>query len=168
MLYKLTNFRSTVVKPYYTENPSITSQDNTLPDITITVDYPEEDTITVDHTEEDTITVDHYVKQGHRRLKGSKNKQYFTALKLFLSAKEKKDLELSLKLRQDGIISNPSLLFQAFDKKKIDSLLAKKVFAFKQFNNSKHRGERIFKSRIMQEIKGKATLTLFKKSRLVI
>jgi hypothetical protein len=47
-------------------------------------------------------------------------------------------------------------------------LLAKKVFAFKQFNDFKHKGEQIFKSQIMQEIKGKATPILFEKSRFVI
>jgi hypothetical protein len=178
MPYRPTNFRSTIVKPYYAEDPLVTSQNDTVLDITITVDYPKEDTVTVDNTEEDTITVDHikkdtitvnhYTKQGRGRLKGSKNKQYFTALKSFLSAKEKGDLKLSLKLRQNKTINNPGLPFQAFDKKEIDSLLAREVFAFKQFNDSKHRGERIFKSRIVREIKGKTTPTLFKKSRLVI
>jgi hypothetical protein len=52
----------------------------------------------VDHIKKDTIIVDYYVKQGRGRLKGSKNKQYFTALKSFLSAKEKEDLKLLLKL----------------------------------------------------------------------
>jgi hypothetical protein len=47
-------------------------------------------------------------------------------------------------------------------------LLAREVFAFEQFNDSKHKRERIFKSRIVREIKGKATPTPFKKSRLVI
>jgi hypothetical protein len=47
-------------------------------------------------------------------------------------------------------------------------LLTRGVFAFEQFNDSKHRGERIFKSQIMREIKDKATPTPFKKSRLVI
>jgi hypothetical protein len=47
-------------------------------------------------------------------------------------------------------------------------LLTKEVFAFKQFNDFKHKEEQIFKSRIVQEIKGKAIPTLFKKSRLVI
>jgi hypothetical protein len=42
--------------------------------------------------------VDYYIKQGCKRLKGSKNKQYFTVLESFLLAKEKKDLELLLKL----------------------------------------------------------------------
>jgi hypothetical protein len=83
-------------------------------------------------------------------------------------AKEKGDLKLSLKLQQNKTINNPGLPFQAFNKKEIDSLLIKREFAFKQFNNSKHRREQIFKSQIVQEIKGKATLTLFKKSRLVI
>jgi hypothetical protein len=166
------------VKPYYAEDPLVTSQDDTVPNITITVDYPEEDTVTVDNTEEDTITVDHikedtitvdhHTKQGHGRLKGSKNKQYLTALKSFLLAKEKGDLELSLKLRQDRIISNLGLPFQASDKKEINSLLTRGVFAFEQFNDFKHGGEQIFKSRIVREIKGKATPTSFEKSRLVI
>jgi hypothetical protein len=107
------------------------------------INHAKEDTITVDHTKEDTITVDHYIKQGRRRPKGSKNKQYLTALESFLSAKEKGDLELSLKLRQNRTINNLGLPFQASDKKEIDSLLAREVFAFKQFNDSKHGGERI-------------------------
>jgi hypothetical protein len=77
-------------------------------------------------------------------------------------------LELSLKLRRDGIITDPGLPFQASDKKEIDSLVARGVFAFEQFDDSKHGGERIFKSRIVREIKGKATPTPFEKSRLVI
>jgi hypothetical protein len=42
--------------------------------------------------------VNHHAKQGRERLNSSKNKQYFVVLKLFLSAKEKGDLELLLKL----------------------------------------------------------------------
>jgi hypothetical protein len=67
------------------------------------------------------------------------------ALKSFLLAKKKEDLELLLKLRQDGIINDPGLPFQASNKKEIDSLLAREVFAFEQFNDFKHGGERIFK-----------------------
>jgi hypothetical protein len=47
-------------------------------------------------------------------------------------------------------------------------LLARGVFAFEQFNDFKHKEERIFKSRIVREIKGKATPILFEKSCLVI
>jgi hypothetical protein len=83
-------------------------------------------------------------------------------------AKEKEDLELLLKLRQNKTINNLGLPFQAFNKKEINSLLVRRIFAFKQFNNFKHKEEQIFKSRIMRKIKGKATLILFKKSCLVI
>jgi hypothetical protein len=65
----------------------------------------------VDHTEKDTITVNYYIKQGRGRLKGSKNKQYFVALELFLSAKEKENLELLLKLQKNRIINNLGLPF---------------------------------------------------------
>jgi len=47
-------------------------------------------------------------------------------------------------------------------------LVARGVFAFEQFDNSKHGYGQIFKSRIVREIKGKATTTPFEKSRLVI
>ena len=92
MLYRLTNFRLIVVKLYYVEETDkstlTTSQDDTLSNITITVNYPKED----------TIIVDHLTKRGRGRPKGSKNKQYLIALDLFLLAKEKGDLELLLKL----------------------------------------------------------------------
>jgi len=83
-------------------------------------------------------------------------------------AKEREDIELSYKLWQDGVITTLGLPFQASDKKEIDSLVARGVFAFEQFDNSKHSQGQIFKSRIVWEIKGKATATPFEKSRLVI
>jgi hypothetical protein len=157
MPYGPANFRSTVVKPYCAEEMNKTAYD-TLSDITITINHPEED----------TNKVDHLAKRGRGRPKGSKNKQYLTALDSFLSNKEKGDLELSLKLRRDGIITDPGLPFQASDKKEIDGLVARGVFSFEQFDESKHGKERIFKSRIVREVKGKATPTPFEKSRLVI
>jgi hypothetical protein len=78
---------------------------------TVTVNNTKEDTITVDYIKEDTITVDYYTKQGHKRSKGSKNKQYLITLKLFLLAKKKKDLKLLLKLQQNKTINNLSLSF---------------------------------------------------------
>jgi hypothetical protein len=62
------------------------------------VNNTKEDTITVDYIKKDIITVNYYIKQGYKRLKGFKNKQYFTTLKLFLLAKKKEDLKLLLKL----------------------------------------------------------------------
>jgi hypothetical protein len=71
-----TNFRSTVVKPYYSEEEDSTKE-ATVPDIAITVTPPTK-------------------KRGRGRPKGSKNKQHF--IEQFVTAKEKGDLELSLKL----------------------------------------------------------------------
>jgi hypothetical protein len=42
------------------------------------------------------------------------------------------------------------------------------VFNFEQYNPAKHQGIRIFKSRMVNKIKSKATNTLYEKSRLVI
>ena len=44
----------------------------------------------------------------------------------------------------------------------------RKVFKFKKYNPIKFNRVQIFKSKIVNKIKGKATNTLFKKSRLVI
>ena len=82
--------------------------------------------------------------------------------------KEKKDLELLLKLWQDRIITDPDLSFQVSDKKKIEGLVARGVFVFKQFNASKYSREQIFKLQIVYKVKGKTTPTLFEKSCLVI
>jgi hypothetical protein len=159
ILHELTNFWSTVVKLYYTEETTpTTSQDDTLPEITVLID----------HSEEGTITINHPVRQSCRHLKGFKNKQYLTALNSFLSTKEKEDLELLLKLWQNRIITDPGLSFQVSDKKKIEGLVARRVFVFKQFNTSKHSREQIFKLQIVHEVKSKTTSTLFEKSHLII
>ncbi len=42
------------------------------------------------------------------------------------------------------------------------------VFEFVQYDPNKHLGIRIFNSRLVNEVKGKATNTPFKKSRLVV
>jgi hypothetical protein len=86
----------------------------------------------------------------------------------FLTTKEKSNWELSLKLQYNRIIIEPSLPFQASNKKEINSLLIRGVFAFKQFNKAKHKGNQIFKSRIVYKVKGKTTPILFKKLYLII
>jgi hypothetical protein len=50
---------------------------------------------------------------------------------IFITAKEKADLELSLKLCKKERIITSGLLFQASQKKEIDSLIARGVFSFK-------------------------------------
>ncbi|OCK99145.1 uncharacterized protein K441DRAFT_540491, partial [Cenococcum geophilum 1.58] len=50
----------------------------------------------------------------------------------------------------------------------IDGLIIRGVFKFKKYNPTKFNKVRIFKLRIVNEIKGKATNALFKKLRLII
>jgi hypothetical protein len=91
-----------------------------------------------------------------------------TAFDSFMTSKEESDLQLVLKLRKKGLITTPSSLFKVSQKREIDSLIARGVFHFKEYNPVKYQGIRIFNSRIINEIKSKVTNTLYKKSRLVI
>jgi hypothetical protein len=86
----------------------------------------------------------------------------------FMTSKEQADMELALKLRKEGIITAPGAPFEASTKQEVDGLMARGVFEFVQWDLIKHAGVRIFNSRIIHEIKGKATNTPFEKSRLVI
>jgi hypothetical protein len=86
----------------------------------------------------------------------------------FITQKEQDDMELSIKLRKEGIITTPGNPFEESQKQEIGSLIVKEVFEFVRYNPNKHSGVRIFNSRLVNEVKGKATNTLFEKSRLVI
>jgi hypothetical protein len=86
----------------------------------------------------------------------------------FIIAKEEADFKLTKQLQKEGCIITLGAPFQASNKQKINSLIIKKVFKFKKYNPIKFNRVRIFKSKIVNKIKGKATNALFKKSRLVI
>ena len=86
----------------------------------------------------------------------------------FITRKEQADAELSLKLRKDGVITTPGGLFEESQQQEINGLITRGVFEFVQYNSSKHLGIRIFNSRLVNKVKGKAISTPFKKSRLVI
>ena len=85
-----------------------------------------------------------------------------------MTAKEKANFKLAKQLRKEGCITTPGAPFQASNKQEIDSLITKGVFKFEKYNPTKFNGVRIFKSRMVNKIKGKATNAPFKKSRLVI
>jgi hypothetical protein len=85
-----------------------------------------------------------------------------------LTEKENKDRELSFKLRQKGIITTLGELFKASCKKEIKGLIAKGVFKIIDSDSKEIRNARIFGSRTVNKIKGKETITLYKKTRLVI
>ena len=86
----------------------------------------------------------------------------------FMTAKEKADFKLAKQLWKESHITTPGAPFQAFDKQEIDGLIAKKVFKFEKYDPTKFNKICIFKSRMVNEIKGKATNTPFEKLRLVI
>jgi hypothetical protein len=87
---------------------------------------------------------------------------------VFITNKEQANIELSAKLRQEGVITTPGLPFEQSQTKEIEGLIAKGVFEFVQYNPSKHSRVCIFNSRLVNEIKGKATNMPFEKSRLVV
>src|SRR6266581_5052276 len=86
----------------------------------------------------------------------------------FMIAKEKADFKLAKQLRKEGRITTPGAPFQASDKQEINGLIARGVFKFEKYDLTKFDGVYIFKSRMVNKIKGKATNAPFEKLRLVI
>jgi len=88
-------------------------------------------------------------------------------MEAFITKKEQDDLELAQELRKQGVITTLGLLFKASQDQEINSLIARGVFKFIQYDPSIHHS-RIFNSRLVNEIKGKTTATPYEKSRLVV
>ncbi|KAF1937344.1 hypothetical protein EJ02DRAFT_477004 [Clathrospora elynae] len=70
-------------------------------------------------------------------------------------------------LRNDGVINILGVPFEASNQKGIDDLVGRGMFSFELFDPTVHGGFRIFKSRMVCEVKGK-TMVPYKKSRLVV
>ena len=102
-------------------------------------------------------------KRKPGRPKGAKNKPKPST---FLSTKEIADFDLATRLRAEGKIATPGRPFEASDKIEIDALIANGIFRFETFDGKRHTG-RIFRSRMVREIKNKADGP-YEKSRLVI
>ena len=86
----------------------------------------------------------------------------------FMTVKEKADFKLAKQLQKEGCITTPGAPFQVSDKQEINSLITRGVFKFKKYDPTKFNKVCIFKLRMVNKIKGKATNALFKKLRLVI
>ena len=163
---KATNFRTVVVKPYRRDETTDTPDG---------VDDEDEDARDADWIPDEPQPV----KKKRGRPVGSKNKKKAMDIDIammtgtvvttaHLSTKEQADYELSLRLRKEGKITTPGAPFELSDKKEIDALISQGVFAFEMFDPTIHGDTRIFKSRMVHEVKGKATDTPYEKSRLVI
>ncbi|EED18931.1 hypothetical protein TSTA_126390 [Talaromyces stipitatus ATCC 10500] len=93
-----------------------------------------------------------------------KNKQK-ADVNVYLSKKEKDDLELALKLRREGKIVTEDAPFELSSVAEIDGLIANGTFKIVHRDDVNLRDLRIFNSRLVNEIKGKNEI-LYEKSRL--
>jgi hypothetical protein len=189
MPYGPTQFRTTVVKPYYRDEsveistilPPTTTPDDDRDDNHS--EYTPEDTVKTTITTTTTTDAITSVAPTHRRRgrpKGSKNKPKIVSTasnvtnvddsclnnETLLTAKEEYDHQLSLTLRSEGKITTPGKPFEASDQAEITTLIKDGVFRFEQYDPTVHTG-RLFNSRLVREIKNKTT-NPYEKSRLVI
>jgi hypothetical protein len=167
------NFRASSVKPYFAREDVIVVEvpKQNGPETVVESDT---DTGTDDPRRQSTnnglegiaSSPSIVVKRGRGRPRGSKNKAY--VYDVFLTAKERADFELAVRLRKEGVITEPGEPYELSDKKEIEGLLGRGVFGFELYDEGKHGKLRIYSSRMVREVKGKATPTPYEKSRLVI
>ncbi|EKD17819.1 hypothetical protein MBM_04188 [Drepanopeziza brunnea f. sp. 'multigermtubi' MB_m1] len=87
---------------------------------------------------------------------------------VFVTDKERRDHELSAKLRAEGIIKSPGAPFQESKAKELARLIAQGILQVIPSTDPRAKGARIFGSRFVDEIKGKGIPTLYEKSRIVV
>ncbi len=85
-----------------------------------------------------------------------------------MSHRERADDEFTLKLQYEGVITNPGDLFEQSDQTEIKSLLANNILLPLQYDFNKYVGVRLFKSRLVHEIKEKMTNKSYEKSCLMV
>jgi len=86
---------------------------------------------------------------------------------IFITQKERQDLELAIQLRAEGKIRTPGKPFEQADVTELNSLFEAGVLKVIKFDPKVHGNIRIFKSRLVREVKGKTTQP-YEKSRLVV
>jgi hypothetical protein len=161
-----TTFRTTVVHPYHHDDGAVSPQ-------------PHEKEHDDDLNDRDDDYVPEQPPRRRRgRPKGSKNKPKSlppaltapaeTGNAAHLAQREQDDLVLARTLRSTGKITTPGQPFEKSTQTEIDALIVRGVFQFEVYNPKIHGGVRIFKSRIVNEVKGKTTNQPYEKSRLII
>ena len=85
----------------------------------------------------------------------------------FLTQKKANNYKNFLKLRIKGKITALGPLFAAADEKEIFNLIARGVFRFEAYDDKVYGFIRLFKLRLIREIKGRNIIP-YKKSRLII
>ena len=160
-------FRNTHVKPYHrhTEDTDI-SYPETINDL---VENPADKA-----ANEKIPTPLDYLEPERPRRRGRPWKSHFTnnlidkTANIFINHRERTDYELALKLRHDGIITTSGNPFQQSDLTEIEFLLDNGVLQPLQYDSNKHASVSLFKSRLVREIKRKATDKPYEKSRLIV
>lgn len=99
------------------------------------------------------------------RPKGLKNKT--KNQDTFFSQKEKDNIHLAIKLRNNKVITTLKVSFQEFNQKKVSDLVDCGVFKFELFNKNNYDGIQLFKSYIVYKVKGKNDKP-YEKSRFII
>ncbi|KAI0998086.1 hypothetical protein K3495_g10103 [Podosphaera aphanis] len=129
-------FRSTVVKPNYPEGNDIPSTEQNVRPYNQLIDETQPRYPTRLRT------------QTLRAREAQQSNQ-------FISLKESNDLKLSQELRSKGVITTPGKPFELSRRKEIDGLIARQVFKFLSYDQNTMQGIRLFRSRFVDEIKGK-------------
>ncbi|EKD18788.1 polyprotein [Drepanopeziza brunnea f. sp. 'multigermtubi' MB_m1] len=183
---RISEFRSVIVKPYYKTPSDTLNLEESLP--------PNRSTkaklLPVQFTRQLTTLA---IKIGSRSRKPKGNlavryspRHLFASIKefkdfdeqflnyesdviiVFLTHKEKADIALFTKLRNEGVITTPGEQFVKSRFQELKGLIEKEVFEVVEYNLAVHGTGRIFNSRMVDKVKGKNTPELYEKSRLVI
>lgn len=190
---RLVSFRSTVVKPYIrpapeiiTDAPPTPSEVENSPDDTMEpLQQPEtrrsnrnrreqpQNTTTqaADDVPEDTIIVDtsdQAFATSFLNTLWDESLEGVEQLEVFITEKETRAKQISLELRAKGIINTPGGQFVLSRRKEMDGLLAQGVYEIISRHADEVKGNRIFGSRLVDEVKGLETATPYEKSRLVV
>jgi hypothetical protein len=88
------------------------------------------------------------------RRRGRPRKNTAPVATAYLSPKEISDYALAIKLRKNNVINTPEAPFEESNNIEMINLIARNIIAFERFDPTKYTG-RLFKSRIIHEIKGK-------------
>jgi hypothetical protein len=154
-----TTFRITSVKKYFV--PPNTPQDN-LPS-----NLPSDQPVDPPNTTQPPVIQP--IRQNlprHRRVPTRYREIEMMDIHMYLSHKEDEHMAMAVKLRKEGIIRSLTEPFVEARKKEIDGLLSKNVFQIVNIRDIP-RGERLFRSRFVDEVKRRDGV-LYKKSRLVV
>jgi hypothetical protein len=159
MPHSPTNFRSTVIRPYYAKEGQVrpveepvNKPDNKPVNKPVNVQRHNRERPPGSRNQPRPAATRQSARQHAANLQDINN-QFISAVQegqeiciAFITNKKQADIELSVKLREEGTITTPRLLFKQSQTIKIKGLIARDVFEFVQYDLSQHASIRIFNS----------------------